>query len=309
MKLCKRILPVILCLLLFPVAASATGEIDVTAETSLTITAVYGQTPIEGMEFSAYRVATVDEVGELTVTEAFADYKEALDIRGKNDAAWQQLASELERAIVMDPAILPEATAKADSSGKAAFDELSMGLYLVMSEGKELEGYVYTTSSFFVMLPTQNPQNNTWTYDVAVNAKPVQNPVRANYKVIKIWKDDCHKTQRPASITVKLLRDGTEYESVKLPHNGAWSYEWKDLDVNHKWTVTEVQQTGYAKPEIKQEGNTFTITNTCNKTSYSFQLKLPQTGQLWWPVPVLLMAGMLFVIVGLFRRRRDNNGA
>lgn len=30
---------------------------------------------------------------------------------------------------------------------------------------------------------------------------------------------------------------------------------------------------------------------------------LPQTGQLWWPVPVLLAAGMLFVVMGLVRRR------
>lgn len=31
--------------------------------------------------------------------------------------------------------------------------------------------------------------------------------------------------------------------------------------------------------------------------------KLPQTGQLWWPVPVLVFAGILFVLVGWYRRR------
>lgn len=31
--------------------------------------------------------------------------------------------------------------------------------------------------------------------------------------------------------------------------------------------------------------------------------KLPQTGQLWWPVPALISAGMLFIIIGLIRRR------
>ena len=31
--------------------------------------------------------------------------------------------------------------------------------------------------------------------------------------------------------------------------------------------------------------------------------KLPQTGQLWWPVPVLTAAGMLLIVVGLVRRR------
>lgn len=31
--------------------------------------------------------------------------------------------------------------------------------------------------------------------------------------------------------------------------------------------------------------------------------KLPQTGQYWWPVPVLLASGLLLVAVGLVRRR------
>ena len=30
---------------------------------------------------------------------------------------------------------------------------------------------------------------------------------------------------------------------------------------------------------------------------------LPQTGQLWWPVPLLLCGGLLLVVFGLLRRR------
>lgn len=35
--------------------------------------------------------------------------------------------------------------------------------------------------------------------------------------------------------------------------------------------------------------------------------KLPQTGQLWWPVPVLILCGLLCIAVGLFRRRRTSD--
>ncbi len=35
--------------------------------------------------------------------------------------------------------------------------------------------------------------------------------------------------------------------------------------------------------------------------------KLPQTGQLWWPVPVLLAAGLLLVSIGLIYRRSNAN--
>ena len=31
---------------------------------------------------------------------------------------------------------------------------------------------------------------------------------------------------------------------------------------------------------------------------------LPQTGMLWWPVPVLLCAGLLSLLIGISRRRR-----
>lgn len=35
---------------------------------------------------------------------------------------------------------------------------------------------------------------------------------------------------------------------------------------------------------------------------------LPQTGQLWWPVPVLAVSGMLLLLVGLVRRRSGEYG-
>ena len=35
--------------------------------------------------------------------------------------------------------------------------------------------------------------------------------------------------------------------------------------------------------------------------------KLPQTGQLWWPVPILLAAGLLLVSIGIISRRRNSN--
>ena len=36
---------------------------------------------------------------------------------------------------------------------------------------------------------------------------------------------------------------------------------------------------------------------------------LPQTGQLWWPVPFLAAGGMFFLLIGAIRRRRDEYGA
>lgn len=35
--------------------------------------------------------------------------------------------------------------------------------------------------------------------------------------------------------------------------------------------------------------------------------RLPQTGQLWWPIPALACAGILFILVGIVRRRSSRD--
>ena len=61
--------------------------------------------------------------------------------------------------------------------------------------------------------------------------------------------------------------------------------------------------------ETVREGDVFVVTNTYggNSPGGSADPTLPQTGQLWWPVPVMIAAGMLFVAVGLIRRRGNGN--
>ena len=73
--------------------------------------------------------------------------------------------------------------------------------------------------------------------------------------------------------------------------------------------MAEAKLKGYRKPVIAKDGNTFTITNTCDKSDTTDKPNLPQSGQLWWPVPILLTTGLLCVVIGLLRRRRAENEA
>ena len=301
------VIAVMAMFLLLPMQALAAGSVVMSHAHSLTVTAVYAQKPISGMQFDAYQISSVDEYGELTVIDHYRDFADDLDIRGKNDEAWRQMAQVLAREIMLDENRKPSRSAVTDVDGVAAFSDIPIGLYLVMGRGVEKDGYVYSTTPFFVMLPEQDLGTNTWNYHVVANAKPGREPVKADYAVIKVWKDDCHKDQRPKSIAISLICDGEIYVTITLPHNGAWSYTWKDLDTNHQWTVTEKKENGYKDPDIQQEGNTFIVTNTCDKPTTPTQPgkpTLPQTGQLWWPVPVLFAAGLLFVVIGLVRRKR-----
>lgn len=303
MKSCKYgILTVLMLLLLFPLSVRAAGDIDMDAPVSLTVTAHYGEAPIEGMKFYAYQISTMEKNGELTVRDLYEKEKDALDIRGKNDSAWAKLAQELERKLLLEQKIMPDAAAVTDAKGAAVFTGLSKGLYLIRAEGVEKSGYAYTASAFFVMLPEQDKKENAWNYEITANAKTEQSTVLGDYQVVKRWEDDCHKSRRPKSIEVTLYCDGKAYETITLPENGRWEHTWKNLSVSHYWTVDEKQQNGYNIPQISRKGNVFTITNTCSQPAEQ-GAKLPQTGPLWWPVPVLLAAGLFLIVLGLIRRK------
>lgn len=106
---------------------------------------------------------------------------------------------------------------------------------------------------------------------------------------------------------MQLLRGGQVYDTVTLNSQNNWRHRWSDLDSRYRWTVTEKAVTDYTVT-VTQEGKTFVVTNTYQTPTpgKKTDTKLPQTGQLWWPVPVLLSVGLLLVLIGVLRRRRDD---
>lgn len=64
----------------------------------------------------------------------------------------------------------------------------------------------------------------------------------------------------------------------------------------------QYEVTSQPKTDLEQE-----VKPTAPPSSGGGGGKLPQTGQLWWPVPVLACAGLGCIAVGLFRRREDRD--
>ena len=83
-----------------------------------------------------------------------------------------------------------------------------------------------------------------------------------------------------------------------------------------RWSVSEAEVPNGYSVAVTREGNTVVLTNTAkkptdkttdktvNKTTDKTSDKLPQTGQLWWPVLVLLFAGAICLLVGRVLRDR-----
>lgn len=308
-----RLLCIILILLLLPVQVFAAGIIDEAKPVTMTISCYDGDTPLAGVAYDIFLVATVDAYGELTVTEEFSLFN--VNIRGEDDTAWMDLARTLEGYVLLNE-LAPAHSGVTDAEGKLTFPGenpiMVRGLYLVMGYRHSQEGYVYEQLPFTVLLPGRDSQTDEWVYNVEVNCKLESREEEITYidiTVLKAWEKD-KESLRPEEIKVFLLCDGKVYEEVLLNKENSWRWEWKQLEENHSWTVVEAPVHGY-QVELTQEGTKFLLTNTyINEIPDSpDKPDLPQTGQLWWPVPVLMALGMLLMVIGLIRRRGDEYDA
>ena len=319
------LLAAVLCLLTS--VAQAAGSIDLTRKPTLTLTYRDGKTALSGAKFSIYRVADADETGELTVRSEFDEFD--LDIRGKNDRLWREMAQTLE-SYVLRRELTPADSGKTDKTGMLTFPTqgktLAAGLYLVIGERHTQGGNGYDAEPFFVLLPTQDLENNEWVYDVSANVKFGKTPVpddgdTVTRKVLKVWDDDGAEDSRPQEITVELHRNGKEYDTVKLSEKNNWRYTWLDLDADARWSVTEKTVSGYTV-SITREGITFVVTNTKkpdrtdtpdtpvkpsnpSKPSSPAKPTLPQTGAVWWHVEALALSGLVFLILGALDRKTE----
>ena len=152
--------------------------------------------------------------------------------------------------------------------------------------------------------------------------------------VLKVWKQDQEK-ERPDSIVVELLQTDVEGNTTvvdrqTLTKENQWSHTWKNLSTLMRWSVSEAEVPNGYTVAVTREGNTVVLTNTAkksgnpdgevnppskkptdkttnktvNKTTDKTSDKLPQTGQPWWPVLVLLFAGAICLLVGRILRDR-----
>lgn len=115
---------------------------------------------------------------------------------------------------------------------------------------------------------------------------------------------------RPAFIEVQLLRDGRVFDTVRLREENNWSHTWTGLDADFAWSVVETAVPAGYTVRVERAGITFVLTNTRPEPEEPEEPetpggKLPQTGSLWWPVPVLALAGLFLLLLGWGRRRAD----
>ena len=240
--------------------------------------------PVSNMQVSLYRVA--DE--NYNLVDSFSQY--SIDL--KQDV--QGAANALENRILMD-GIEADACVTSDSLSTANFTGLTTGIYLVVGKEVFQDGVFYMPQVSLVSLSG----------DLNVDLKYETSDKPSRIHVLKVWKRDSKKS-RPKSIEVCLLRsDGIVVDRVVLNSDNQWSTTWDNLSTLYTYRVMETSVPSGYKESCTREKDTIILTNTGNYTDKVEKKdeELPNSGQLWWPVPVLLFVGL--VLFGLGRHLKN----
>ncbi len=277
----------LICALTVTLPATAADSIDTSKKVSLTITFRPEDISATDVTFKAYRVASVDEYSDLKLTDKFAGL--SADLSKPDKDVWQDTVTKAE-SYISDKNVKPDYTVSSNEDGVAVFSGMPVGLYLIKGDAFVTEAHdVYTPQTFLVMLPDR--EGGKWIYDGQAVPKYEKSDEIINITVKKKWKGG-KAEDRPETITVTLYCDDAEYETVTFGKNESWKYTWTGLNAKHTWTVSEASVEGYIS-NIEPDGYNFIITNKSEKKD------LPQTGLVWWPVPVLAAAGVGLSLTGI----------
>lgn len=311
-KIRKVSAAVLLCmavLLLVLPEAHAAARIDTEHDASLTLNYHYGEIPVSGATFSLYYVAAVDPVCSYTLAGPFADYP--VEVNDNTVESWNELAETLKGYVFYDN-VKPVVSGITGSSGSIRFGGLKPGLYLLTGNSRTVGDYTYYCQATVIAIPGLDQTTDEWVYDVTAEPKCSRRDADVPYdktvtrKVLKVW-DDNGSASRPGEVIIQLYCGAKLYDTVTLNADNNWRYAWDNLPSHNanreknEWTVVEKPVDGYTVA-VQKQGITFTVTNSKHSPS-PVHPSLPQTGALWWPVPVLLFVGLALVLTGVIRRR------
>lgn len=264
--------------------------------------------------FDFYKLADFSKTEGFIPATPFDRYTDTIPLlvgmAGMTTEETRLLATTME-AVVLRDGITPSHTAATNEDGALALTDLQQGMYLVLGTSTTDGEYRYTPSPILVSVPTRDI-HDVWQYYVILEHNKV---VKENLdqptthrEVIKIWQDDGNESSRPAAITVQLLQDGNVYDTVQLSDDNNWMYRWTELPAAHTYTAVEVEVSEPYTMSVERDRTAIYVTNTYNGPPPPPPPDLPQTGQLWWPVPLMVALGLCSLLLSACYRRRDEEG-
>ena len=228
----------VLCILTPARPAYAYTDVDQNRKGSLTVKMDAGA----GFAFQIYQIGRFDKGGAAFVpTEELSRLNVDLGDSRKIDLGsgrWSEYAATLAGYA---PRLTRAMSAETDGNGKALFQNVTPGVYLVLGTNRQVDRKKYTFSPMVVSVPTSG-DGQTWTYDTTADAKFSTETIPEErkphgYTVVKYWLNDAGKG-RPTAISVTVyrrdLQGGGSYgdwevaQTYTLSEDNHWSAAWSD---------------------------------------------------------------------------------
>lgn len=262
----KRLLSVILAVIFILPLVPNTALAAELGPSNLTVIIKSGEEALSGINLSVCRVADAkEESGNIVfeVNEKFAgsgaDFSEELTPKKNVD---QAAALNIYAAVNN----IERIEAATGSTGKAEFENLPAGLYLVAQVDSATSEY--TIAPYLVSVPMRTEDGTGWYYSVI--AYPKTEPVKRedgkiSIGVYKVWKTTTDSLIGiDNGILVQLYKNEVKFGSpVTINEHNYWHYVWEGLDEDADWTVDEIGVPTYYEKVITGDKSTgFVITNT-----------------------------------------------
>lgn len=182
--------------------------------------------------------------------------------------------------------------------GTASFDGADLGIWVIFPD----ENGKLTFNPYIVLLPYESSGKLYYQVDSAPKLED-NTPNQINIYVVKKWNDKNNASKkRPDSVTIELLNGDKVVSSVVLSEENGWSHNFNGFNKNGNYSVREKAVANYKVNYSGDATNGFIVTNT-----YSGE-KLPQTGQYWWPIMIFAIAGICFILLGIYEIGVKKNG-
>lgn len=273
-------------------------------ECSLTVSYCCGDTAFSGVQVKLYRIAEVSADFRYTLTQDFKS--SGLSLNGiRSSGEWNVVSSTLE-AYIIAYNIAPQFTSITNEEGQVSFGSLNTGMYLATVDQTEQDGVLCRFDSALIALPGLMADGR-WQYEVSANAKgevlpPVDSDEEVELKVLKLWRGDEGRNDRPKSVEVEIFCDGNSYKTVILSEENHWSYSWSAMDDGSRWAVVERNVPNGYTMTVEERESAFVLTNTRIPTNPDDPGNAPQTGDtsnILLYVILMVSSGCVLIVLGV----------
>lgn len=241
--------------------------------------------------FYLYQVADQNK----QLTGSFAGYDISLDC--ENNAEWQALALRLEK-IVEEKGLTPWAKQQTGERGDAVFDHLAEGWYLVTGDSVRINGITYQPVAFVVNV-TDGIQTKADVKHSPVPEEPTE-PEEPTSPEEPISPEPEEPTN-PEEPTSPEEPEKPERPGGSHDHGGGGDSGGDEVTESSKPEITTIV-------DQNVPGGGQKTPETAEIPEQEVPLaRLPQTGQLWWPVPLFLGGGCLLILAAVVCRKRGSS--